>query len=107
MGQTLLWACGHSTFAVGTAFDGSMEIHMSEERPVFVVEQGGRATVVTGWRAMLLAAGAMLGGLAVLVLLAFLFLGMALTLGAALLIAVPVAIVLALVSAAAGRGSRG
>lgn len=80
---------------------------MSEDRPVLVVEQNGRATVVTGWRAMLLAAGAMLSGLAVLVLLAFLFLGIALTLGVVLLIAVPVAIVLALVSALTGRRGEG
>lgn len=76
---------------------------MSDERPVLVVERDGRSTVVTGWRAMLLAAGAMLGGLAALVFLGFLFLGIAVTVGAVLLIAVPVAIVLAGISAATGR----
>jgi hypothetical protein len=82
----------------------AMEGHMAEDRPVLIVERNGRSTVVTGWRAMLLAAGAMLSGLAALVFLAFLFLGIALTVGAVLLIAVPVAIVLAAVSALAGRG---
>ena len=53
-----------------------------EERPVFIVERSGRATVVTGWRAMLLTAGALLSGLATLVFLAFVFLGVALTIGA-------------------------
>lgn len=77
---------------------------MAEDRPVLIVERNGRSTVVTGWRAMLLAAGAMLSGLAALVFLAFLFLGIALTVGAVLLIAVPVAIVLAAVGALAGRG---
>lgn len=77
---------------------------MAEDRPVVIVERNGRSTVVTGWRAMLLAAGAMLSGLAALVFLAFLFLGIALTVGAVLLIAVPVAIVLAAVGALAGRG---
>jgi len=77
---------------------------MAEDRPVLIVERNGRSTVVTGWRAMPLAAGAMLSGLAALVFLAFLFLGIALTVGAVLLIAVPVAIVLAAVSALAGRG---
>lgn len=76
---------------------------MSDERPILIVERDGRSTVVTGWRAMLLAAGAMLGGLAALVFLGFLFLGIALTVGAVLLIAVPVAIVLAGISAAVGR----
>lgn len=76
---------------------------MSDERPILIVERDGRSTVVTGWRAMLLAAGAMLSGLAALVFLAFLFLGIALTVGAVLLIAVPVAIVLAAVSAVMGR----
>lgn len=77
---------------------------MAEDRPVLIVERNGRSTVVTGWRAMLLAAGAMLSGLAALVFLAFLFLGIALTVGAVLLIAVPVAIVLAAVGALVGRG---
>ena len=76
---------------------------MSEERPVLVVERNGRATVVTGWRAMLLAAGALLGGLAALAFLAVVFLGIAVTLGAVLLVAVPVAIILAAVGALAGR----
>jgi hypothetical protein len=82
----------------------AMEAQMAEDRPVVIVERNGRSTVVTGWRAMLLAAGAMLSGLAALVFLAFLFLGIALTVGAVLLIAVPVAIVLAAVGALAGRG---
>ncbi len=76
---------------------------MSEERPVFVVERNGRATVVTGWRAMLLTAGALLSGLFALVFVAFVFLGIALTVGAVLLIALPVALVLAAVSALMGR----
>lgn len=76
---------------------------MSEERPVFVVERNGRATVVTGWRAMLLTAGALLSGLFALVFVAFVFLGIALTVGAVLLIALPVALVLAAASALMGR----
>ncbi len=76
---------------------------MSEERPVFVVERNGSTTVVTGWRAMLLAAGALLGGLVALFFLAFVFLGVALTLGAVLLIALPVALILAAIGALVGR----
>ncbi|CAN1723750.1 conserved protein of unknown function [Hyphomicrobium sp. 1Nfss2.1] len=72
---------------------------MDEQRPMLVVERNGRTTVVTGWRAWLLAAGAMLSGLLTLVFLAFLFFGVAVAVGALLLIAIPAAIIVAVVTA--------
>lgn len=76
---------------------------MSEQRPVLVVQRNGQTTVVTGWRALLLAAGALLSGLAALVFLAFIFLGLAITIGAVLLVAIPAAIGIAIAGALMGR----
>ncbi len=76
---------------------------MSEERPVVIVQRNGSTQVVTGWRAMLLAASAVVGGLAALVLLGFLFIGVAVTVGAVLVIAVPAAIIFAVITALMGR----
>lgn len=72
---------------------------MDEQRPLLVVERNGRTTVVTGWRAWLMAAVAMLTGLATLVFLAFIFFGVAIAVGAVLLIAIPAAIIVAVVTA--------
>jgi hypothetical protein len=63
---------------------------------MLVVEKNGRATVVSGWRAWLLAFGAVLGAIAAFVFLGFVFLGIALTIGAVLFIAIPAAIVIAI-----------
>jgi hypothetical protein len=76
---------------------------MSEQRPVLVVERNGQTTVVTGWRALLLAVGALLSGLAALVFIAFIFLGIAITVGAVLLVAIPAAIGIAIAGALMGR----
>ncbi|MCZ7593754.1 MAG: hypothetical protein M5U16_01675 [Hyphomicrobium sp.] len=62
---------------------------------MLVVEKNGRTTVVSGWRAWLLALGVVLGAVATLVVLGFVFLGIALTIGAVLLVAVPAIIILA------------
>ncbi|KAB2943918.1 MAG: hypothetical protein K8F92_04115 [Hyphomicrobium sp.] len=62
---------------------------------MLVVEKNGRTTVVSGWRAWLLAFGVVLGAVATLVILGFVFLGIALTIGAVLLVAVPAIIILA------------
>jgi len=72
---------------------------MDEERQIVVVQRAEHTTVVTGWRAVLLALGALLSGIAALVFLAFVFVGMALTIGAVLLVAVPVGIAFALATA--------
>ena len=70
---------------------------------MLVVEKNGKTTVVTGWRAWLIAFGAVSGTVLVLALLAFLFLGIALTVGAILLVVLPAAIIVALISALASR----
>ncbi|WP_171988019.1 hypothetical protein [Hyphomicrobium sp. NDB2Meth4] len=72
---------------------------MDEQRPMLVVERNGRATVVTGWRAWLLAVAALLSGLVTLIFLALLFFGVAVAVGAVLLIVVPAAIIVAIVTA--------
>lgn len=76
---------------------------MSEDRTLLVVERNGKATVVTGWRAVLLAAAALLGGVAALVIAAILFVGIAATIGAILLVTIPAALIVAGVSAILGR----
>ena len=70
---------------------------------MLVVEKNGRTTVVSGWRAWLMALGVVLGVVAVVGFLGFIFLSVALTIGAVLLIAVPVAIGFAIVGALFGR----
>lgn len=70
---------------------------------MLVVENNGRTTVVSGWRAWVMALGVVLGVVAVVGFLGFIFLSVALTIGAVLLIAVPVAIGFAIVSSLFGR----
>jgi hypothetical protein len=65
---------------------------------MLVVEKDGKTTVVTGWRAWLLALGAVIGAAAALAFLAFVFLGIALTIGAVLLVVVPAAIIVTIIS---------
>lgn len=78
---------------------------MHEDKPLIVVERNGQTTVVTGWRAWLLALGALLSGVAALVFLGFVFLGLAVTVGAVLLVVVPAAILVAVAGALLGRRS--
>lgn len=70
---------------------------------MLVVENNGRTTVVSGWRAWVMALGVVLGVVAVVGFLGFIFLSVALTIGAVLLIAVPVAIAFAIVGSLFGR----
>jgi hypothetical protein len=63
-----------------------------------LVERNGQTTVVTGWRAWLLAATLFIGLTLVMAVVAFVFLGAAITVGAVLLIVVPVAIGVALIA---------
>ncbi len=66
---------------------------MPDQRPLLVVEKNGHTTVVSGWKAVLLAIGAMLSGIAALIFLGLVFFGIALTVGAVLLVVVPAAII--------------
>ena len=70
---------------------------------MLVVKKNGRTTVVSGWRAWLLAFGLVLGAVAAFFFLTFVFLGIALTIGAVVLIALPVAVGIAIFSALFGR----
>ena len=70
---------------------------------MLVVEKNGRTTVVSGWRAWLLAFGLVLGAIAAFFLLAFVFLGVALTIGAVVLVALPVMIGIALIGSLVSR----
>jgi hypothetical protein len=70
---------------------------------MLVVENNGKTTVVSGWRAWVMALGVVLGVVAVVGFLGFIFLSVALTIGAVLLIAVPVAVGFAIVGALFGR----
>jgi hypothetical protein len=70
---------------------------------MLVVEKNGQTTVVSGWRAWLLAFGAILVAVAAFFFLAFVFLGIALTIGAVVLVVLPVAIAIALIGSLVGR----
>ena len=79
---------------------------MSEDRTLLVIGRDGKTTVVTGWRAALLAAGALLGGVAALIIAAILFVGVAATIGAVLLVVIPAALIVAGVGALLGRAKQ-
>jgi hypothetical protein len=65
---------------------------------VIVIQRNGRATVITGWRAWLLAVALFVGLTLLTAVIAFVVFGIAVTLGAVLLIIVPVAIGVALLA---------
>jgi hypothetical protein len=65
---------------------------------MLVIQRNGRTTVITGWRAWLLAAALFVGLTLLLAVIAFLVLGVAITLGAVLLIVVPVAVGVAILA---------
>jgi hypothetical protein len=65
---------------------------------MLVIQRNGRTTVITGWRAWLLAAALFVGLTLLFALIAFLVLGIAITLGAVLLIVVPVAVGVAILA---------
>jgi len=70
---------------------------------MLVVEKNGQTTVVSGWRAWLMALGVVLGAVAVMGFLAFIFLSVALTIGAVLLVAIPIVIGFAIVGSLFSR----
>ena len=70
---------------------------------MLVVDKNGQTTIVSGWRAWILAFGVVLGVVAVIGLMSFVFLGIALTIGAVLLIAVPIVIGFAIVGSLFGH----
>ena len=72
---------------------------------MLVVEKNGRTTVVSGWRAWLMALGVVLGAVAAIGFLVFIFLSVALTIGAVLLVAVPIIIGFAIVGSLFSRRS--
>jgi hypothetical protein len=65
---------------------------------MIVITRNGKTTVVTGWRAWLMATIAFVAACSLLFLFAFVMLGVAITVGAVLMIVVPVAIGLALIA---------
>jgi hypothetical protein len=70
---------------------------------MLVVEKNGQTTVVSGWRAWLMALGVVLGAVVAIGFLAFIFLSVALTIGAVLLVAVPIVIGFAIVGSLFSR----
>jgi hypothetical protein len=65
---------------------------------MLVIQRNGQTTVVTGWRAWLLATLIFVGLTLALAVIAFVVLGIAVTVGAVLLIAVPIAIGVAILA---------
>jgi hypothetical protein len=66
---------------------------------MFVITWNGKTTVLTGWRAWLVGAVLCVAAALALVVAAFLVLGLTITIAALLLFVVPLAIVIALLSA--------
>jgi hypothetical protein len=64
---------------------------------MLIVKWNGRRTVITGWRAWLIAGSAALLGAVISVAAILLLFGVVLTLGLVLMIAVPLAIILGLI----------
>jgi hypothetical protein len=65
---------------------------------MLVIQRNGKTTVITGWRAWLVAVAAFIGVTLLMALIAFVFLGIAVTIGAVLLIVLPVALGVALLA---------
>lgn len=65
---------------------------------MLVIQNNGRTTVVSGWRAWLLLAGLVIGSIAGLILAGFFLVGAALIIGILLLVAIPVGVALSLYS---------
>jgi hypothetical protein len=65
---------------------------------MIVITRDGKATVITGWRAWLIAVAVFVAAAALLFVIAFVMLGVAITVGAVLLIVVPVAVGVALLA---------
>ena len=72
---------------------------------MIVIQRNGETTVITGWRAWLIGAVALVLTTVLIGLIAFLLLGVAITVGAVLMIVVPVAIGLALLASVFRRRS--
>lgn len=73
------------------------------ERRMIIIEPSGERTVLTGWRAWLARAAAILILSAIFVMMAVLVLGAAMTVGMLLLIAIPVVIIVGLVGSVLAR----
>jgi hypothetical protein len=65
---------------------------------MLVIQRNGQTTVITGWRAWLLAAVLIVGLTLLFAVVVFLVLGIAITVGAVLLIVVPVALGVAILA---------
>jgi hypothetical protein len=73
---------------------------------MLVIQRNGQTTVITGWRAWLIGALAVVAGTLIMAVLAFAVLGIAITAGAVLLIALPVVIGVCLLMSLLPRRSR-
>jgi hypothetical protein len=73
---------------------------------MLVIQRNGRTTVVTGWRAWLLAGPILVGLTLLLAVIAFAVLGLAITVSAVLLIVLPIAIGVAILASLLQRGPR-
>ena len=61
---------------------------------MIVINRNGQPTVITGWRAWLIGAVAIIAAVLLMAVVVFVMLGVAITVGAVLLIVVPTAIVI-------------
>jgi hypothetical protein len=70
---------------------------MAQMRRMIVIRRNGETTLITGWRAWLLGAGALLAAWLVLALVVFALIGVAITVGVVLLLLIPAVAIVALV----------
>ncbi len=65
---------------------------------MLVITRNGKTTVLTGWRAWLAGAAALIVAWCTLAFIAFVLIGVAVTIGAALVILVPAIVIVAIVA---------
>lgn len=70
---------------------------------MIVITRNGKTTVITGWRAWLFSAAAVIAAWLVLAGIVFLMIGAAVTVGLFLLLAIPAVVLVSLVSGLIGR----
>jgi hypothetical protein len=78
--------------------DGRAEALGEGDHAMIVIERDGKTVVITGWRAWLLGAVAVVVTTAVLAAMAFLVMGIAVSIVAFLLIVMPAVVIIALVA---------
>jgi hypothetical protein len=78
---------------------------VGETSRMIVISRDGKTVVITGWRAWLAGAAAVLVAWLLLALVAFVWIGLAVTVGLVVLLAIPALLIVALVQVLLRRGA--